>query len=65
MAQMTMDPPTDFAIEPRSVKLRPEKYVPLGGTRTNGTPVQVSVYRTLEALYSICRKCKVEVFVLQ
>ena len=35
MAQMTMDPPTDFAIEPRSVKLA-LKNVPLGGTRTNG-----------------------------
>ena len=59
-----MDPPTDFAIEPRSVKLALKKRA-LGRYSNERTPVQVSVYRTLEALHSICRKCKVEVFLLQ
>ena len=64
MAQMTMKPPTDFAIEPRAVQLALKKRA-LGRYSNERTPVQVSVYRTLEALHSTCRIYKVEVFLLQ
>ena len=53
MAQMIMEPPTDFATESRSAELS-LKNVYLGGTRNERTPVQVCVHRTVEALHSIC-----------
>ena len=43
MAQMIMEPPTDFAKESRSAELSLKKDVYLGGTRNERAPAQVCV----------------------